>query len=147
VRAFYGWSNVSSDVFRGTGNASAVLERAINRSAQTGRPIEIRDPMNEKPPFVIDVHEDTVTINPFCAFGLDYVSTASSEDLERQPAAVFAEPIEAIADFVAGRTVVSVARRRWWFLKAGWCVGFIPAAEAEEARRTGATVIRWPPAL
>jgi len=72
--------------------------------------------MNEKPPFVIDVHEDTVTI-------------------------------EAIADFVAGRTVVSVARRRWWFLKAGWCVGFIPAAEAEEARRTGATVIRWPPAL
>jgi hypothetical protein len=117
----------------------------IARSAQTGHPIEITDPLNEKPPFVVDVREDTVTINPFCAFGLDYVSSASSEDLERQPAAVFAEPLAAIADFVAGRTVVSIARRRWWFLKAGWRVGFIPAAAAEEASRTGATVIRWPP--
>ena len=77
---------------------------------------------------------DTVTIFPFCAFGLDYVSTASSADLERQPG-VFAEPIEAIADFVAGRTVISIGRRRSWFLKAGWRVGFMPAAEAEEAHR------------
>ena len=118
----------------------------IALSAQTGRPIEIPDPANKKPPFVIDVRGDTVTIFPFCVFGLDYVSTASSADLERQPD-VFAEPIEAIAPFVTGRTVISIGRGHFWFLKAGWRVGFIPAVEAEEAHRTGAIVIGWPPGL
>ena len=120
-------------------------ERIATR-AQTGQPIEIADPTNEQPPFLIELRGDTVTIFPFCTFGLDYVSTASSEDLERQPA-VFAEPIAAIADFVTGRTVVSIRRRRWWFLKTGWRVGFVPAAAAEAARRAGATVIAWPPDL
>ena len=116
----------------------------IAESAQTGRPIEIPDPTNEKPPFAIDLRGDTVTILPFCPFGLDYISTASREDLEKRPAAVFAEPLDAVADFVAGQTAVSIERRRLWFINRGWRVRFIPIAKAAEASRSGAAIIAWP---
>jgi hypothetical protein len=119
----------------------------IAANALTGRPIEVLDPANGRPPFVADIRGDMVTIFPFCAFGLDYISTASRDDLEQQSAAVFATPLDAIANFVAGYPVVAIKRRRWWFFKAGWCVDFIPIAEAEAARRTSAAIISWPEGL
>ena len=120
-------------------------EGYIVESARANKPIEVYPPNWNGPPFTIDFRSDTVTIFPLCKFGLDYVFLATEEDLEERPHLVFARVVSEIADFVGGRTVIAVKRRRWLFMKAGWDVRFIPTPDVDEARRTGASIVVWPP--
>jgi DNA polymerase III epsilon subunit-like protein len=95
-----------------------------------------REPSRE-----LTLDQSTVSVFPFCDFGIDYVSTATSEDLRERPQFVFAKAVSEIADFVTGRTVVAIKRRRWLFMKAGWDVRFLPLSAVDGARRTGASII------
>jgi hypothetical protein len=98
-------------------------------------------------PFRIYISSDTVSVFPLCDFGLDYISTANSEDLKQGPELVFARVISDIADFVNGRTAVAIKRRRLFFMKAGWDVRFLPQSAIDAAARTGASIIAWPASL
>ena len=118
-------------------------EASIAESARAHTPIEIQPPNGEARPLTIDVRGDTVTLFPCCDFGLDYIFTAPNNDLEERPHAVFARAVSEISDFVDGRTVVAATRRRWLFIKVGWDVRFIPASDAENASRAGASIIAW----
>jgi len=106
--------------------------------------IEVRPPKWNGPPFRIYISPDTVSVFPLCDFGLDYISTANSEDLKERPQLVFAKVVSDIADFVGGRTVVAIKRRKWLFMKAGWDVQFVPLSTVDTARRSGASIINWP---
>jgi hypothetical protein len=120
-------------------------EGYITESARTNKPIEVFPPNWDGPPFRVDIRSDAVTVCPLCDFGLDYISTATSEDLQERPHLVFAKVVSEIADFVSGRTVVAIKQRRWLFMKAGWDVRFVPTHDLDDARRAGASVIAWPP--
>ena len=87
-----------------------------------------------------------MTVSPLCNFGLDYTSTATKQDLEQRSGVVFAKVLTDIADFVSGRTVVTIRRHRFLFMKADWDVRFVPTTEREQARRTGASIVAWPSA-
>jgi hypothetical protein len=121
-------------------------ERYISESARTAGVIEISPPNWDGSPFRIDIRSDTVTVLPLCNFGLDYISTATKQDLEERPDLVFAKVLTDISDFVSGRTVVAIRRRKSLFMKAGWDVRFVPTSEMEQARRSGATIVAWPAA-
>jgi hypothetical protein len=108
------------------------------------QPIEVVPPNWQGPPFRIDIGPDSITIFPLCQFGLDYISSADTKDLQEKPDIVFAKVVADITNFVDGRTVVAIKRRRWLFLKAGWDVRFVAAADLDEVRRGGASVIAWP---
>ncbi|HEV2548882.1 MAG TPA: hypothetical protein VGU20_16190 [Stellaceae bacterium] len=109
-------------------------------------PIEIEPPNGDGRPFTIEIRDDdTVTLFPCCDFGLDYIFTASNEDLEQRPHVVFAKVLSYIADFIDGRTVVAIKRPRW--LRWGANVRFLPLREADPARRAGASIIAWPRAI
>jgi hypothetical protein len=121
-------------------------ERYISESARTAGAIEISPPNWDGSPFRIDIRSDTVTVLPLCNLGLDYISTATKQDLEERTGLVFAKVLTDISDFVSGRTVVAIRRRKFLFMKAGWDVRFVPASEMEQARRSGATIVAWPAA-
>ena len=74
--------------------------------------------------------------------GLDYVFTATEDDLKNRPEQVFGKVVSDVADLVGGHKAVAVSQRRWLFKKAGWDVRFIAAQDAEEARRIGASIHR-----
>jgi hypothetical protein len=95
-------------------------------------------------PLAVTVRGDTVTLHPLCPFGLDYSTTASVEEARAEPGRVFARPLGGLADFLGGRAVVTVRRRRWLGFKAGWDVAFARAADAPGAEAAGAEVIAWP---
>jgi hypothetical protein len=117
----------------------------ISESAETYTRIEISPPNWDGPPFCVDIHPpDTVTVSPLCNFGLDYISTATKQDLEERSDLVFAKVLTDIADFVSGRTVVAIRRHKFLFMKAGWDVRFVPITEMEQARRSGASIAAWP---
>ena len=102
-------------------------------------------PSNWKgPAFRIYISSDTVSVFPLCDFGLDYIPTATSDDLEQRPELVFAHVVSDITDFVSGRTAVAIKRRKFFFMKAGWDVRFLPRSEINAAHRTGASIITWP---
>jgi hypothetical protein len=94
-------------------------------------------------PFRISISSDTVSVFPLCDFALDYISTANTDDLKERPDLVFAKVVSDIADFVGGRTVVAIKRRKFLFMKAGWDVRFLPHSAVDAARRTGASIISW----
>jgi hypothetical protein len=119
-------------------------KRYIAKSASAHQPIEVSPPNWPGPPFRIDIRSDSVSVFPLCDFGIDYISTATSEDLKERPQLVFAKVVAEITDFVSGRTVVAVKRHRWLFIKAGWDVRFVPASTVDAARRAGASIIAWP---
>ena len=119
-------------------------ESYIAESVRTGKPIEISPPNWDGIPFRIDIRSDTVTVFPLCHFGLDYISTATNEDLKERPHLVFTKVVSDIADFVSGRMVVAIKRRRWLFMKAGWDVRFMPTRDRDDARRAGASILAWP---
>ena len=97
-------------------------ERYISESARTAGTIEISPSNWDGPPFRIDIGSDTVTVLPLCNFGLDYISTATKQDLEERSDLVFAKVLTDISDFVSGRTIVAIRRRKFLFMKAGWDV-------------------------
>jgi len=117
-------------------------KKYIAESASTS--IEVRPPKWNASPLRIHISSDTVSVFPLCDFGLDYISTANKDDLEQRPQLVFAKVVSDIADFVSHRTVVAIKRRRWFFIKAGWDVQFVPLSAADAARRSGASIINWP---
>src|SRR5689334_8702711 len=94
--------------------------------AEDDDPIQICPPNWNGPPFRISISRDTVSVFPLCDFGLDYISTANADDLTQRPGLVFAKVVTDIADFVSGRTVVVIKRRKFLFMKAGWDVRFLP---------------------
>jgi hypothetical protein len=106
--------------------------------------IEVRPPKWNGPPFRIYISSDAVSVFPLCDFGLDYISTANSDDLKQRPQLVFAKVVFDIADFVSGRTVVAIKRRKWFFMKAGWDVQFVPLSNVDAVCRSGASIINWP---
>jgi hypothetical protein len=108
-------------------------QKEIAESAETGKPITIQPKNWTGPPLTIDARCDTVTVAPLCNFGLDYTSTATVEDLEQRSDLVFRKVLTDIDEFVAGRTVVSIKRNRFLFVKAGWDVQFIPSHDKAEA--------------
>ena len=141
---------------RGGGSFRAAFVRAlldklpswegyITESARAHKPIDVHPRNWDGPPFTIDIRADTVTVFPLCHFGFDYISTATDEDLEERPHLVFARVVSEIADFVGGRTVVAIKRRRWLFMKAGWDVRFVAAPDIGDALRAGASIVAWPP--
>jgi hypothetical protein len=93
-------------------------------------------------PLAITVRGDAVTVCPMCRFGIDYTTTADEAEALAAADLVFARPVRDLADFVAGRAVATVSRRRWLGLKAGWDVRFTPAAAAG-LRSPGVRVFRW----
>jgi hypothetical protein len=113
-------------------------------NASNHQPIQVSPPNWNGPPFRIEIYSDTVSIFPLCDFGIDYISTATSEDLKERPQLVFERVVSEIADFVGGRTVVAIKRRRWLFMKAGWDVRFLPLSAVDGVRRSGASIIAWP---
>lgn len=117
----------------------------ISESAETYTRIEISPPNWDGPPFCVDIRPpDTVTVSPLCNFGLDYTSTATTQDLEERSGLVFAKVLTDIADFVGGRTIVAIRRNKFLFMKAGWDVRFVPTTEMEQERRAGASIVAWP---
>lgn len=117
---------------------------AIQRSITDNRPITIRPRGCVGLPFAIQIRYDTVTILPFCEFGLDYSFAASREDIEERSHLVFAKVLSDIADFVAGRTVLAIRRYRFLFLKLGWDVRFVPVQDRETFEGKGAVILTWP---
>ena len=85
-----------------------------------------------------------MTVSPLCNFGLDYISTATKQDLEERSGLVFTKVLTDIEDFVSGRTIVAIRRHKFLFMKAGWDVRFLPATEMEQARQSGASIVAWP---
>jgi hypothetical protein len=117
----------------------------ISESAETYTRIEISPPNWDGPPFCVDIRPpDTVTVSPLCNFGLDYTSTATTQDLEERSGLVFAKVLTDIADFVGGRTIVAIRRNKFLFMKAGWDVRFVPTTEMEQARPAGMSIVAWP---
>jgi hypothetical protein len=116
----------------------------IAESDAGDQPIQVCPSNWKGPPFRIYISFDTVSVFPLCDFGLDYISTAKSEDLKQRPELVFAQVVSDIADFVSGRTAVAIKRRRFFFMKAGWDVRFLPRSGIDSAHRTGASIITWP---
>jgi len=119
-------------------------KRYISESASTHDPIQVSPPNWKGPPFRIDIGSDTVSVFPLCDFGIDYISTATTEDLKERSQLVFEKVVSEIANFVSGRTVVAVKRHRWLLMKAGWDVRFMPLSGVDAARRTGVSIIAWP---
>jgi hypothetical protein len=117
-------------------------KRYIANSPPTS--IEVRPPKWDGPPLRMYISSDTVSVFPLCDFDLDYIYTANSEDLKERPQIVFAKVVSDIADFVGGRAVVAIKRRKWLFMKAGWDVQFVPLSAVDAARRSGASIINWP---
>ena len=142
---------LSAKLFR-TAFLNALSERLpaweayIVESAQSNKPIEVLPQGWTGPPFRIDVRADTVTVYPLCEFGLDYVSTATDEDLEKRPHEVFARVVSDVSDFVAGRKFIATKRRKWLFIKLGWDVRFVQTSETNDPIRAGASIIAWPTA-
>ena len=117
----------------------------ISESAETYTRIEISPPNWDGPPFCVDNRPpDTVTVSPLCNFGLDYISTATRQDLEERSDLVFAKVLTDIVDFVSGRTIVAIRRHKFLFMKAGWDVRFVPTTDMEHACRAGASIVAWP---
>ena len=116
----------------------------IAESNAGDQPIQVCPSNWKGPPFRIYISSDTVSVFPLCDFGLDYISTANSEDLKQRPELVFAQVVSDVADFVSGRTAVAVKRRRFFLMKAGWDVRFLPRSEIDAAHRTGASIVTWP---
>jgi hypothetical protein len=116
----------------------------IAESAMTQGPVLVCPPNWNGLPFRIEIGSDNLSVFPLCRFGIDYISTATATDLKERPKLVFAKPILEITDFVNGRTVVSVSRHHWLFVKLGWDVRFLPRSAVNRARRAGAQIIAWP---
>ena len=106
---------------------------AIDRNLLDGTAIAISPPNWTGPPLRIDIEGDTVKQCPLCDFALDYIFTASDDDLVTTPDQVFQNLITDLRDFVSGRTVVAIKRRKFLILKVGWDVRFIPASQASLA--------------
>jgi hypothetical protein len=97
---------------------------AIAESARTDSPIEVHPQGWNGPSFRIYVRGgDTVTVYPLCEFGLDYISTATDEDLKQRPDLVFERVLSDITEFVGGRKVVAIKRHKFLFIKLGWMSG------------------------
>jgi hypothetical protein len=75
---------------------------------------------------------------------LDYISTASEEDLKQRSQLVFERPISDISDFVAGRQVIAIQRHKWLFFKLGWNVSFVQTSDITDAIRAVTSIIAWP---
>jgi hypothetical protein len=116
----------------------------IADSAMTQGPVLVCPPNWNGLPFRIEIGSDSLSVFPLCRFGIDYISTATAEDLKERPKLVFAKPVSEISDFVNGRTVVSVKRHQWLFVRLGWDVRFVPRSALDHARRSGAQIIAWP---
>jgi hypothetical protein len=116
----------------------------IAESCDTDQPIQVCPSNWKGSPFRIHISSDTVSVFPLCDFGLDYISTATGEDLKQRPELVFAKVISDITDFVSGRTAVAIKRRKLFFMKVGWDVRFLPQSVIDAAARTGASIITWP---
>jgi hypothetical protein len=69
-------------------------------------PITIQPDNWSGPPLTITARSDTVTIAPLCNFGLDYVFTATQNDLVQRSPLIFEKVLADIADFISGRTVL-----------------------------------------
>ena len=118
---------------------------SISDSAEPYSRIEISPPNWDGPPLRVDIRPpDTVTVSPLCNFGLDYISTATKQDLEERSGLVFTKVLTDIEDFLSGRTIVAIRRHKFLFMKAGWDVRFLPATEMEQARQSGASIVAWP---
>jgi hypothetical protein len=61
----------------------------IAESNAGDQPIQVCPSNWKGPPFRIYISSDTVSVFPLCDFGLDYISTARSEDLKQRPELVF----------------------------------------------------------
>ena len=72
-----------------TGDVNKPWEEYIAESARAEKPVEVYPQDWDGAPFRIDFRSDTITVSPLCDFGLDYVFTATKEDLEERPYLVF----------------------------------------------------------
>lgn len=117
-------------------------EASIAESARTNGPIEVRPQGWNGPSFRIYVRGgDTVTAYPLCDFGLDYISTATDEDLKQRPGLVFERVLSDIPGFVGGRKVVAIKRHKFLFIKLGWDVRFVLKSGTNNSIRAGASII------
>ena len=74
---------------------------SISDSAEPYSRVEISPPNWDGPPLRVDIRPpDTVTVSPLCNFGLDYISTATKQDLEERSGLVFTKVLTDIEDFV-----------------------------------------------
>ena len=119
-------------------------QRYIAESAMTQGPVLVCPPNWNGLPFRIEIGSDSLSVFPLCRFGIDYISTATAKDLKERPKLVFAKPVSEISDFVNGRSVVSIRRHQWLFMRLGWDVRFVPRSALDRARRAGAQIIAWP---